>query len=123
MSNNLNCHVGNQKNGTPIGDFPVMLCRSASPGEILPMGNTYNNKCMEIPSPDDIVNSKHQCSARGNQSEPKKHLKTSLKECLKKYLKKPKMVPAKTLGKCLKKHLQKPKKLEKYLKKVPEENT
>ena len=33
------------------------------------------------------------------------------------------MVPAKTLGKCLKKHLQKPKKLEKYLKKVPEENT
>ena len=24
MSNNLNCHVGNQKNGTPIGDFPVM---------------------------------------------------------------------------------------------------
>ena len=105
MSNNLNCHVGNQKNGTPIGDFPVMLCRSASPGEILPMGNTYNNKCMEIPSPNDIVNSKHQCSARGNQSEPKKHLKTSLKECPKKYLKNALDNTCKNT--CLKKDLQK----------------
>jgi hypothetical protein len=42
-----------------------MLCRSASPGEILPMRNTYNNKCMEIPSPENKVNSKHQSSAIG----------------------------------------------------------
>jgi len=44
-----------QKNGILIDDFPVMLGHSASPGEILPMRNTYNNKCMDIPSTDPLI--------------------------------------------------------------------
>ena len=46
-SSTLNYHEHiYQKNGKFIGDFPLMLGRSALPGEILPMRVTYRNKCM-----------------------------------------------------------------------------